>query len=99
MLLPQVSRLHTRVVADGLGRAAGDHLAIDHHGEVIGQGEHGVHIVFHQHDGVIALQAQQQLDHALGLGHAHAGQGLVEQQYRGLGRQGHGNFQLALLAV
>ena len=45
------------------------------------------------------LEALQQLHHAFGLGHAHARQGLVEQQHLRLGGQGHGNFELALLAV
>jgi hypothetical protein len=48
---------------------------------VVGQREDGVHVVLDQHHGVVGLEAQQQLDHALGLGHAHAGQRLVEQQH------------------
>ena len=66
---------------------------------MVGQREHGVHVVLYQQDGVVFFEAQQQLHHALGLGLAHARQRLVEQQHAGLGGQGHGDFELALLAV
>jgi hypothetical protein len=44
-------------------------------------------------------QTLDQLDHALRLVRAHAGQRLVEQQHARLGGQAHGDLELALLAV
>ena len=99
MLLAEIRGLHAPVGADGGRLAAGDHGAVDHHRQVVGQREDGVDVVFDQHHGVVGFQAQQQLDHALGLGHAHAGQRLVKQQHLRIGGQRHGDLQLPLLAV
>jgi hypothetical protein len=85
--------------ADGGRFAAGDDGAVDHHRQVVGQREDGVDVVLDQHHRVARLQAQQQLDHALGLGHAHAGEGFVKQKHLRGGGQCHGDLQLALLAV
>jgi hypothetical protein len=66
---------------------------------MVGQREDGIHVVFDQQHGVVFLELEQQFDHALGLGHAHAGQRFVQQQHLRLGGQCHGDFQLALLAM
>jgi hypothetical protein len=95
----QVRGLHAGIGAHLRGRAAGDHLPVDHHGELVGQREHRVHVVLDQQDAVVFLDGQQQGDHALGFGHAHAGQRLVEQQHLRLGGQRHRDFELALFAV
>ena len=57
-----------------LGRdGGGDDLAVDHHGHVIGQSKDGIDVVLDEHHGVACFELSQQLHHALGLGHAHAG--------------------------
>jgi hypothetical protein len=96
----QVGRLHLVVGAHGLRRVAGDHAAVDHHRDAVGDAEHRVHVVLDQQDRVAGLQlAAAVRQHALGLLGAHAGQRLVEQQHLGLGGQAHGDLELAPLAV
>ena len=68
-------------------------------GQPVGQREHRVHVVFDQAHGVPLFELEQQFHHALGLGLAHAGQRLVEQQHLRLGGQAHGDLQLPLAAV
>ena len=66
---------------------------------MVGEGEHSVHVVFDQHHGVVFFDVQQELDHAFGLGLAHARQRFVEQQHLRVRGQRHGDLQLPLLAV
>jgi hypothetical protein len=85
--------------ADLVGRARRQDAAVDQHGDAVGQRKDRVHVVLDQQHGALALQAAQQLDHALALLDAHARHRLVEQQQAGIGRQRHGDLELALLAV
>ena len=56
--------------------------AVDHHGDAVGDAEHGVHVVLDQQDRVAgACSAASSAEHALGLLGAHAGERLVEQQH------------------
>ena len=66
---------------------------------MVGEREHGVHVVLHQQHRVVLLQAQQQCHHLIRFCHAHTGQGFVEQQHLRIGRQRHGYFKLALFAM
>ncbi|KAG1249030.1 hypothetical protein G6F68_013554 [Rhizopus microsporus] len=90
---------HFRVGADLGGGAAGDGGAVDHHGDGLGDAEYGVHVVFHQQDRVARLQGVKQVQDAVRLFGAHAGQRLVQQQHLRFARQAHGDLQLALAAV
>ena len=56
MFLAQIRGLHLRVSANLSWRAARNHLAIDHHGQVIGQRKHhAMLLVEHDMDAVFAL--------------------------------------------
>ena len=98
-MVSQISGLHLAVGADGGRRVAGNHAAVDHHGDAVGNAEHGVHVVLHQQNRVLGFQLGQHGQHALGFFGAHAGQRLVQQQHLRLGGQAHGDFELALLPV
>ena len=71
MFLAQVSGLHAPVRTHHGGFVAGDHLAVDHHRQVVGQGEEGVDVVFDQHHGVAEAERMVELllrlkkDHAM----------------------------------
>jgi hypothetical protein len=97
--LRRVGDLHLAVRADRLGRVARDHLAVDHHGDAVGDAEHRVHVVLDQQHRVGALERAEQLEHAAGLLGAHAGERLVEQQRTRARRQAHRDLELALAAV
>ncbi|MNL11059.1 hypothetical protein D3C87_1318800 [compost metagenome] len=71
----------------------------DQHADAVGQREDGVHVVFHQHDRVAALQALQQGDHARAFRRAHSGHGFVQQQDGRLARQRHRDLKLAPLTI
>ena len=95
----EVGFLHRPARADLLGRSGFEHTAVDHHGKDVRDGEHGVHVVLDEQDGVIANEPAEQLDDANGFLGAHARERLVEQQHLGSGRQRHRDFHLAALAV
>ena len=98
-MVSKIGGAHLRAVADAVGRVAGNHRAVDHHGDALGDAKHRVHVVFDQQDGVAGFQLGQQREHAFGFFRAHAGERFVEQQHLRRGGQAHGDFKLALLAV
>jgi hypothetical protein len=76
-----------------------EHLAVDHHGDGVGDGKDGVHVVLDEQDRARLAQALEHIDHLGRFLRAHAGQRLVEEQHLGVGGQHHGDLELALLAV
>ncbi|KAI1697406.1 hypothetical protein Ddc_19716 [Ditylenchus destructor] len=82
------------------GRALGDLLAVIEHRHPVAQAHYQRHVVLDQQDGpaVVADAVDQLAQHDL-LGRVHAGGRLVQRQQLGVGGQGAGDFQAALVAV
>ena len=99
MILAQVSRLHDGAGANVVGQVAGDDLAIHHHGDPVGDAEHGVHVVLHQQNRVRLLELFKHRQHAISFFGPHAGQWFVKQQYGRVCGQTHRDLELTLLAM
>src|SRR5688500_14549486 len=50
-LVSQVGAPDLGIGADLPRRSGGDHAAVDHHGDAVGEAEHRVHVVLHQQHG------------------------------------------------
>jgi len=80
VLFPEVGGLDVGIRPD-LGRgSAGDDRPVHHDSQSIRQSENGVHIVFYQQHGMMALDGVQQIDDPFCLSHTHACQWFIEQQ-------------------
>mmetsp|Transcript_1047 Transcript_1047/g.2758 ORF Transcript_1047/g.2758 Transcript_1047/m.2758 type:complete len:297 (+) Transcript_1047:2737-3627(+) len=89
------------LVALHLGRRAlGDLLAVVQHRHAVAQAHHQLHVMLDQQDGaaVLADAVDQLAQHDL-FGRIHAGGGLIERDQLGVGGQGPGDLQAALVAV
>ena len=67
--------------------------------DAVGEGENGVHVMFDQHDGMAPLKFTEQIHHHPTFFGSHTCHGFVEEQQFGIGRQGHGEFQLPLFSM
>ena len=95
----QIGFLHGAAGADLRRRAGGDHLAIDQHGDRVGEVEHHAHVVLH-HDQRLALRhAADQRHGVFGFAVAHAGGRFVEQDHAGAAGDRHADLQRALFGV
>ena len=78
------------------------HLAVDQHGDAVGQLEDGVHIVLNQQDGHAGVARAQFGNQGCHFGRffgPHASQGFVQQQQLGVCGQSQCHIQLALCPV
>ena len=73
--------------------------AVLHHRQPISEFEYRVHVVLDDQHRAPDFQRRDQRDDLTRFGLPHAGQRFVEQNDARLGRQHHGDFELALLAV
>ena len=95
----QVGLLHARIGAHRLGRVEGDHLAVDQHGDLVGQAEHHAHVVLDRQQRLAHGDLADQLDEAGGLAVAHAGGRLVEQDHVGAAGDRDADLERALLGI
>src|SRR6185312_1305520 len=95
----EVSLLHRGVAADLLRRAARDDLAIHEHRDAIGQIEHHPHVVLDHEQRLAGAHLPDELHRLGGLGAAHAGGRLVEQDDAGAAGDRHADLERALLRV
>ncbi len=95
----QIGFAHLRVVADGCGRALGDHGAAVEHGHVMGERQDEVHVVLDHDDGEVLGEALHEGAQGLHGAAAQAAGGLVQQQQLRLARQGHPDLEQAPLAI
>src|SRR5438105_9580909 len=96
---PQVCLAHGRVLADLRRRAGGDDLPVDQHGDAVGEPENHAHVVLHHHQR-LALGDPADERHCLrGLGVAHAGGRLVEQDHLRSTGDGDPDLQGTLLGI
>src|SRR5450830_649514 len=70
--LAQISRLHGGVGADRRRGVASDHLAVDQHGNLVGQAEHHAHIVLHHQQGFTDRDFADQFHRCIRFRAAHA---------------------------
>ena len=68
-------------------------------GDFAGDGADEVHVVFDDHDGMLAFQREQQFGGALDFLRRHAGDGLVDQQHLRVLHEQHADLEPLLLAV
>ena len=87
------------VLPDVVRRSMCDEPSQRQHGQRVGDGEDGVHVVLDQHDRVILLQATQKFDHPLRLFRPHACERLIENQNTAAAGDQRGDFELALFVV
>ncbi len=64
LFFAEIGLAHLGIGADDVGRARGDHAAIDQHRDAVGEREHRLHVVLDQQDGVVAFQRLQHGHHA-----------------------------------
>src|SRR5712691_10531415 len=76
----EVSFTHALVGGDVLRAAGGEDRAQRHHGDVVGDLEHDLHVVLDDHDVDRASELADLADRALGFGRAHAAGRFVEQK-------------------
>ncbi len=79
--------------------ALGQHAALLHDGDGVGDVHHDVHVVLDEHHGVLVLQALDQPLHVVQVVDAHARGGLVQEDRLRARSQRHAHLQPALLAV
>src|SRR5690349_2718638 len=68
---PEIGLLHGGVAADGSGRIRGDDLAVDQHGDAVGEAEHHAHVVLHHEQRLGFRHTADQLDGGICLAVAH----------------------------
>ena len=97
----QVGGDDDRVALDLLRRALGDLLAEVEHHDAVRDRHHQLHVVLDEQHAHVALDvdALDELGEVALLGRVRAGGGLVEQQHAGVGAQGAGDLEAALLTV
>src|SRR5215831_13510403 len=98
-LLAEVDLVHALVLADLLGRALDQHLALNEHGDAPREAEHQVHVVLDDEDRDVARQPVEHLEDAVGLERGHARRRLVEEQHARLEPERDRDLHQALLAV
>src|SRR5277367_2231715 len=84
---------------DPAHRAFGDHLALMQHGDPVGDVLDELHVVLDHDHGAVLDDAVEQFGGLGSLGHAHAGNGLVEHQQVRILDQQHADLEPLLLAM
>ena len=95
----QVRLLHLGIGAHSVRRIEGNHFAIDHDGDLVGQTEDNPHIVLHGEKRLADSDLLDQPDEARGFTAAHPGRGLVEQDDPRAARNRDADFQSPLFSV
>src|SRR5262245_14479852 len=99
LVATEVGLAHALVVGD-LSRGAGHQdRALRHHGDVVGDPEHDLHVVFDDDDVDRTGEFADLANCALGLGRAHAAGRFVEQQQARLRDHSHADFEQGDVAV
>src|SRR5215831_6792766 len=98
-LLAEIHLVDALVLADLLGRALDQHLALDEHGDALRKAEHQIHVVLYDEDRDVARQPVEHLEDAVGLERGHARRRLVEEQHARLEPERDRDLHQALLAV
>src|SRR5262252_2758591 len=80
-LLAEVHLVHALVLADLLGGAFDQHLALNQYGYTLREAEHEIHVVLYDEDRDVARQPVEHLEDAVGLERRHARRRLVEEQH------------------
>src|SRR5215470_2843338 len=80
LLAAEIGLAHALVGGDLRRTAGGKNCALRHHGDVVGDSEHDLHVVLDNDDVDDARQLANLADRALSLGRAHSAGRLVEQQ-------------------
>ena len=76
-----------------IGSSPGDQPPVDQNSDLVGEGEHGVHIVLDQQHRVFVLKGADQLDAGACLLGAEAGEGLVQQHQTRAQRERHRDLE------
>ena len=97
----EVGGLYFFVGSDLGGCALCQHLSLVHDRDHIRNAHDHIHVVLHQHDGLVAslLNILDQCDQFRNLFRCHASRGFVEQEHFRVRRKDHAEFELALVAV
>src|SRR5690606_23848335 len=95
----QIGFLNARVGADVFGRVTGDHLAVDHDRDPVGQAEHNPHVVLNDQQCLVGAHGLDEFDRSIALAAAHAGRGFVKQQCAATPGDGHADLEGALFRV
>ncbi len=91
---PEIGLAHAMVVAHGIERAFGQHLALGHDDHWIAEMGDEAHVVLdQQHRDAASWQLEQPLADLVLQGRIDAGRRLVEQHQLGLGHQGAADLQ------
>ena len=90
---------HLGVAARLLDRAVDQHLALVHHGDVVGDLEHAIDVVLDEQHRNLAGDGLNQGGNPLPLGHRQAGERLVEQQDARAGAERDAQVEQALPAI
>ena len=98
---PRYTRRTSRSPRTSVGAALGDQLALMQDGDLLGDGEHHIHVVLGEEQGELALgdNALQQPDGLAGLGGRHAGRRLIQQEEPRVAGQRDAELQLLLVSV
>src|SRR5947209_3503507 len=97
--LSEIGFLDRGILAYALRRVAGDDLAIDKHGDAIGDAEHDAHIVLDHEQRLAFRHFAHERDRVLRLRAAHAGHRLVEEDDASAAGDGDADFERALLGI
>ncbi len=96
---PEIGLAHGRVLADALGRVAGDDLTVDQDGDAVGQAEDDPHVVL-DHDQRLAFgHLADEGDRLLGFAVVHPRRRLVEQHDVSAAADRHADFEGPLLGI
>src|SRR5215813_894209 len=98
-MLAEIHLVDALVLADLLGRALDQHLALDEHGDALREAEHQVHIVLDDEDRDVARQPVEHLEDAVGLERGNTSGRLVEEQHARPEAQRDRDLHQSLLAV
>ena len=95
----EIGFAHAFVGRDFFGAAGGEDRALRHHGDVVGDFEHDLHVVLDDDDVDRCAPAPDFLHGALGLRRTHAAGRLVEQKQLRLGDQRHADLEQRHVAI
>src|SRR5262249_47257852 len=99
LVAAQIGFTHPFVGSNLFWAPAGEDRALCHHGDVVSNLEHHLHIVFNDDDIDRARQLPNLADGALRLGRTHPARGLVEEKKPRLGNHCHPDLEQRHIAV
>src|SRR5581483_5248703 len=95
----EIGLAHTLVRGDLAWAAGGEHAALRHHSDVVGDLEHDLHVMLDDDDVDRACQLLDLLHGAVGLRRRHAAGRLVEQQEPRLRNERHADLEQGHVAI